>query len=346
MNELIKKKIDITVLVTSLHQRDIAIETVNYYSEICSEVIFVDEQQPYLAETDIHKLRKKNINYITYKDSDHKRSIKSVYQKRLIAAKNSNKKYVVHSNHDERYTYHGLLACISELENNKNLIFCAGQAVAVRKVKKKIYYTRSYKKLSEYKNINEVKLRLYHHAELYSPMAHYSVWRKEDFIDTLEKTIFVHDTVASSGILDEVIFEFSADLAGNSKTVNELYWVRNRINPPGPKHNRDKGHYSIKIIEDKLNILFSNLNDIKVDVLINSLHKNTPAVQNKSFIDKKIWLIRLIIRKFIFLIYKEKKKSRFENIQSLLNDSNIKYDINDLKYLLNSMFLHKKFIKV
>ena len=54
-----KLKIDITVLVTSIHQREIAIQTANYYSEICSEVIFVDEQQPHLSESDISALKKK-----------------------------------------------------------------------------------------------------------------------------------------------------------------------------------------------------------------------------------------------------------------------------------------------
>jgi len=334
-----KNKIDITVLITSIYERNITIETANYYSEICSEVILVDEQQPHLSVNDINELKKKGIVYIGFKTSNNELSIRSVYLKRLIAAKKSNKKYIVHSNHDERYTYYGLLACLSELESNKDLTFCAGQAVAVRKAKQKIYYTRSYKKISEYENVNEVKLRLYHHAESYSPIAHYSLWKKEFFIDTLERTISVHDTVPSSGILDEVIFEFSANLAGNSKALNELYWVRNRINPPGPKHNRDKGHYSIKIIENKLNVLLGNSHDIKVDILIDSLYRNFPIVQKKRFIGKSILFIKLIIKKLVNLKKKDKNPEAFENIENLLNDSKIKYDKKDLKYLLDSMKL-------
>ena len=134
---LFTNKINITVLITSVHQRNITINTANYYSNICDEVIVVDEEQPHLSYVDISKLKKKGITYIGFNTSKKELSIKSIYQKRLIAAKKSTNKYVVHSNHDERYTYHGLLACISELENNKNLIFCAGQAVAVRKVKQK-----------------------------------------------------------------------------------------------------------------------------------------------------------------------------------------------------------------
>ena len=142
----------------------------------------------------------------------------------------------------------------------------------------------------------------------------------------------------SSFMLDEVIFEFSADLAGNSKALNELYWVRNRINPPSPKHNRDKGQYSIKIIENKLNVLLGNLNDIKVDILMNGLYKNFPAVQTKSFIEKNILLIKSILRRFINLKKEEKKRpENFEYIENLLNDNKIKYDKKDLKNLLGSI---------
>ncbi len=335
-----KNKISITVLVTSINQRKITIDTANYYSNICNEVILVDEEQPHLSIDEIKILRKKGIKYIDYKNDNNEISIKSIYQKRLIAANNSNNKFIVHSNHDERYSYHGLLACSQEMENHKDLIFCAGQAVAIRKAEKEIYFTRSYENLSEYKNINEVKLRLYNHSELYAPIAHYAVWRKEFFIENIERTIAVHDSVNSAGIFDEVIFEFSADLLGNSKALNELYWVRNRVNTPRPKPKRDKGEYSFKIVENKLNVLLANLNDIKLDILINGIYKNFPNVQTKNFIEKIILFIKLILRKFINLVKKEKKrKNSFDKIENLLNESKIVYDKEDLKYLLNSMNL-------
>ena len=119
-----KNKINITVLVTSINQRNISIETANYYSNICNEVILVDEEQPHLSVDEIKVLKEKGIKYIDYKNDASGLSLNSLYQKRLIAANKSNNKYVVHSNHDERYTYHGLLACVSELENHKDLIFC------------------------------------------------------------------------------------------------------------------------------------------------------------------------------------------------------------------------------
>ena len=61
MNRLIKNKIDITVLVTSISQREITIETANYYSEICSEVVLVDEELPNLSVADISAMKNRGI---------------------------------------------------------------------------------------------------------------------------------------------------------------------------------------------------------------------------------------------------------------------------------------------
>ena len=333
-------KINVSVLITSIHERKITIDTANYYSNICDEVIVVDEEKPHLSADEIKILKKKGIEYIKYKTINSKFSIDSIYKKRLIAANRSSKRFIVHSNHDERYTYHGLLACISELENNEDLIFCAGQAIAVRKFKNKIYYTRSYKNLIKYKNVNEVKLRLYNHSEKYVPIAHYSVWRKKSFIDCIKRTISVLESIPSTSILDEVIFEFSADLSGNSKSLNQFYWFRNRINQSWSSVNIDRWEYSIKVIKNQLNLLLGNLNDIQVDILINGLYKNLPFLQPKSFIEKIISLIKLIIRKVLNLKKREKRRANgFDDIEDLLNESKIKYDKKDLKYLLNSMNL-------
>ncbi|MDA7464824.1 hypothetical protein N8896_00995 [Candidatus Pelagibacter ubique] len=329
---LFTNKINITVLITSVHQRNITINTANYYSNICDEVIVVDEEQPHLSYVDISKLKKKGITYIGFNTSKNELSIKSIYQKRLIAAKKSTNKYVVHSNHDERYTYHGLLACISELENNKNLIFCAGQAVAVRKVKQKIYYTRSYEKLYNYQNIDKVDQRLLNHARNYIPIAHYSVWCKEFYINATQKTIFLNDLIPASGLCDEVIFEFISDIAGKSKAIPELYWIRNRVNPPGPKHRRDQGDHSFKIAKDKLNILLKDHNNIHTDEIMMYLHKAFHTVRSKSLLDKIFLLIKLLIYSLI-------KKEKIDDVDVLLNKNEIIYNKTDFFKALNSMNL-------
>ena len=101
-NKILKNNINITVLVTSASQREITLQTVNYYSQICSEVIFIDEQKPYLSETEVNRLTLKGIKYIPYEFDSQKGLHNSPYKKRLVGANVSKNEYLVHSNHDER----------------------------------------------------------------------------------------------------------------------------------------------------------------------------------------------------------------------------------------------------
>ena len=325
-DRLFRNKIDITVLVTSYSQREITIETANYYSEICSEVVLVDEEQPYLSATNISALKKIGITYIPYKAG----CTPVPYEKRLIAARQSTNRYLVHSNHDERYTYHGLLACVAELENDKKLTFCAGQAVAVRRDDSGIYYTRAYKNLGGYQNINKVKQRLYYHAEIYVPLAHYSVWRRESYINVTERTIAVHDLAPSQTMMDEVIFELAADLAGNSKAIPELYWIRNRINPSS-NIVIEKGEHVFKMLENNLHVLLNDINNVQMDIIMNGFWEHFLFIR-PSFVNQSIISIKRILRKLI-------KKKNIYDIDTLLNNNKIKYQKTDIANVLKSMNL-------
>ncbi len=339
---IFKNKIDISVLVTSIYQRKITIETVNYFSKICNEVILVDEEEPYLPVAEINKLKIKGITYVPYKAMNYSNPFQISNEKRLIAAKQSHHKYVVHSNHDERYTYNGLLACLTELKKDNNLAFCAGQAVAVRNDSLKIYFTRSYKNLNEYQNLNnKVEQRIYHHAKVYSPIAHYSVWRRELYIKTKERAMSAYPSIHSRAtVLDEVIFELAADLAGLSKTITDLYWIRNRINSPYQNYPKlEKGEYSLKITENNLKNLFKDLDNIDLNEIINSLLNSIITIRPKTFLEKSIISIKL---RMLNIFKKKKTMKRIEgvdDIYTLLNDNKIKYEKNDLNNLLNSMRL-------
>ncbi len=62
---MLNKKIDLSVLITSIYQRKNTIETAIYFSEMCNEVILVDEEEPHLHITEIDKLKKKRNNLRT-----------------------------------------------------------------------------------------------------------------------------------------------------------------------------------------------------------------------------------------------------------------------------------------
>ena len=54
----------------------------------------------------------------------------------------------------------GLLASVNELDNDRNLTFCAGQAVAIRSNGNDIYYTRQHKNLCGYQNIDNLRTKV------------------------------------------------------------------------------------------------------------------------------------------------------------------------------------------
>ena len=331
MSDLDKSKLNITVLVSSYSQRDITIETALYYSRICSEVILVDEQKPFLSESETNSLKNKNIKYEEYENNNTQMSVYSVYEKRLIAASKSKNKYVVHSNHDERYTYNGLQACLKELENDSGLIFCSGQAIAVRKDNFIIHYSRSYENLNEYENINSIQERLLHHSGQYAPIAHYSLWRKKYYISVTEKTMQIHKTIPTKTIMEEVIFELAADIAGNSKAISQLYWIRNRVNSITHNYN-EKGDHVFKTIENKLQLLLADVDNVDSKNIIKNFRAN--------FLFVNISLFKRILnslKRWLKERTKFKKVIRDANI--LLIRNNIIYEKEDLDMTLSSMNL-------
>lgn len=323
-------KIDIAVLVTSISQRDIAIETVNYYSKICSNVVFVDEEKTDLNEAEKQLLSNKNILYIPYK-SNSKNMICTTYEKRLIAAKSAKNSYVVHSNHDERYTRNGLQACVNELKNNKELTFCAGQAIALRRNDLCYHYTQAYANLKAYKNIGKVEERLYYHAKNYAPIAHYSVWIKDKYIDVTKQTISIHESIPISNMMDEVVFELASDLSGNSSAIPQIYWIRNRINPPS-HDSRKKGSHVFKIIENKLKKLFNDTHtdSVQMDLIIKSFWNNFPFVRPTIY-SKTVISIKKIARFYLV------KKKYITDVDNLLNENKILFEKRDLSAALNTM---------
>jgi len=336
----IENKLDVTVLITSVSQRDIVIETANYYSKMCSEVIIVDEEQPHLDNTEINAMSTRGITYFAYKNKANNNWNTTIYDKRMVAASQSNNKYVVHSNHDERYTYLGLKACIAELENDKSLTFCIGQAIAIRRNESGIYFTRSYKNLCGYKNMNKIDQRLYYHAKIYAPLAHYAVWRKQSFVDVSKKVIAIHDLIPSLATFQEVVFELAADLTGNSVALPELFWIRNRINAPvnvslGIKLTR--GEEAFVTLEKKLNVLFESLDDIQLNIIMNSLRKHFQFVISSKLRRK----ISSLIKRSLFFLKERKRLSDvvegWHDIDAFLHQNNIIYDKWDISNVLKSM---------
>ncbi len=140
-------------------------------------------------------------------------------------------------------------------------------------------------------------------------------------------------------VLDEVIFELAADLAGPSKTINDLYWIRNRINSPYERQQKvEKGGYALQITKNRLKNLFKDFDNINLNKIIEILFESFIKISSKTFYEKII----ISIKRVLGNIKKKRSTMRAEgvyDIYTLLNDNKIEYKKNDLNNLLTSLDL-------
>ena len=128
--------------------------------------------------------------------------------------------------------------------------------------------------------------------------------------------------------MEEIIFELAADIEGNSKAIPELFWIRNRINPP-TNTLIERGEHVFKIMQNKLEILLSDIDDLKIEILMSSFRRHFTFVR-PSYLERIIIFIKRNLRMII-------KKKQISNINSLLVDNRILYDKDDLSFVIESM---------
>ena len=258
----------LTVVVISNSEREVALETCIYFSEICDEVIFVDEQSPFLSKA-LVKALPSSIKYIEFRDDISPDEYVRVYKKRLKGAAIAKNEFVIHSNHDERYTRLGLIDCLKILQNKPEISFCSGQCVAMRSISKEgvVYFDLSYKNLLNYINVGPVNERVKFRTIKYAPIAHYSLWRKPLLVKALEEHICLNTTFTSRTNADELLFELASDLQGQSLAVNSLLWIRNRVNDPIYSGNKLFKQDDLFNIHEKILFLLKN-NSISHDKIL------------------------------------------------------------------------------
>ena len=95
--------------------------------------------------------------------------------------------------------------------------------------------------------------------------------------------------------MEELIFELAADIEGNSKAIPELFWIRNRINPP-TNTLTERGEHVFKIIQNKLEILFSDIDDLKIEILMNSFRRHLLLYDQAILRDLLFFLKEIYVR--------------------------------------------------
>jgi len=273
-------RLPISVVIPSIKQRHITLRTCDYFLEICTEVILVDEEIPALSESEI-RARPDGFKYVQYRSCSSVDKAKNliVCKKRATGCEKAKNKFVIHSNHDELYSRAGLESALKHLHANKELGFVAGESIAFRYEGDgtQLVYKKTYKGLSNYANELDVKERLTYHVNNYVPIAHYALWRKHMLSEALQRAIKVHKEVPQDTILDELVFELIATESAKSKSLAGLFWLRNRCELLHSSSYRIRGFEALCILKEKLKIGLKGIDDEKLEYLIGKIELRWPV---------------------------------------------------------------------
>lgn len=271
-------KLPITVVITSIVQQEITLRTCDYFLNICNEVILVDEQMPTLEQEEI-VARPPGFIYVPYASSglDQKTVAAIVTEKRAMGCASANNQYVIHANHDEIYSAKGLEVALKCLDSSQELAFVSGQCVSFQhdRNKNRLVFARKYGGLAHYENVLSMGERFLYHASNYVPIAHYALWRKEFLGPALQLSMSAHEAINSCVFCDELIFEMIAMKYGKSRSLPELFWIRNRCN--GISYTeRDVADDSYDVLRRKLRASLPEINDDQLDQMIEKFEKRWP----------------------------------------------------------------------
>jgi hypothetical protein len=303
-------RLPISVVITSIAQREIALRTCHYFLNICTEVIFVDEEKPILEKMEI-MARPPGFVYLQYASSELVQKPVSVIVTEKIAmgcARASNQ-YVIRANHDEIYSAKGLEAALEYLDSHQDFAFVSGQCVGFHYDRNKtcLAFARKYKGLSGYENVFSIGDRFLYQSVNYVPIAHYALWRKEFLGPALHLTTRAHEAISQTVFCDELVFEMIAMKYGKSRSLPELFWIRNRCN--GISYTgRDFANDSYLTLRRKLCFSLPEINDEQLDLMIESFEERWPIIKF-SKARKALLLIR---SKFAI-------RSRYKKIKDLLS---------------------------
>ena len=142
----------------------------------------------------------------------------------------TNTEYTVLLGDDEWFLPHGLEACISEMEADKELVSCMGRCLGFIKDQNEVKGFRQYTVMEGYSVFhNDPIERMIFHMNPYTCSTIYSVIRTPVWklvMGCFAKKIFqVHN-------IEELQIELATCYLGKSKIIEELMWLRSGENPP------------------------------------------------------------------------------------------------------------------
>lgn len=220
---------ELTLVMPTCRRQDYVFRNLEYWSKTDVKIIILDDSPKCIDKKIINKLNK-NITYI---------HSQKPYSDRLeIAANEITTKYTQLICDDEFYIISAISACIDELEKDVSIISCSGCCLKFNYSKEKnlikshiVYESLTYK--YDYTMIADPIDRMSKYMENYVPFLMYGVvrsiyWKKAFKIPSKKNFNFF--------AYEEIQINIFLSLAGKSKVLKELSWLRSGENLP----TRDK----------------------------------------------------------------------------------------------------------
>lgn len=236
----------LTIVIFSYNRHKYLIRTIKYWSRYNVKLLVLDGSSTKLNDI---CLQKKNIKYV-YNTS-------GLYKRLLSSINYIDTEFTILSCDDEFYLPSALSSCIEFLYKEIEFSNCGGRAIGFRTDKKDIFGMKAYPKLNDFSlSHNNAIDRATKHFSNYVPAHFYSVMR------TRKWKIICRHVFEKQYNLDaafELQVEFLCVIAGKSKIIPELMWLRNKevvpINFDLKKLDKQKWWFDKKYKNEKLDFL-------------------------------------------------------------------------------------------
>lgn len=236
----------LTIVIFSYNRHRYLIRTINYWSKYNVKLLVLDGSSSKLNDL---CLQKKNIKYV-YNTS-------GLYGRLLSSVNFIDTEFTILSSDDEFYLPSALISCIKFLSKEIEFSNCGGRAIGFRTDKKNIFGMKAYPRLNDLcLDHNNAIDRATKHFSNYVPAHFYSVMR------TRKWKIICRHVFEKQYNLDaafELQVEFLSVIAGKSKIIPELMWLRNKevvpINFDLKKLDKQKWWFNKKYKNERLDFL-------------------------------------------------------------------------------------------
>lgn len=205
----------LTLLIISYNRHKLLLRAIKYWSNFDVKVVILDGSNVALKYSNLNY---KNIRYI--------HDPRSLNERLFNSSNYIETDFMILGTDDDFYLPSALCSCVKFLSHEKDFSSCGGCSIGFNVTKSKKIFGKEYYQKLKYLSLNNCSAlsRIKKHFSNYVPAHVYSVIRS-DVWKIISKYIFSGENYFFSD--DELQIEFLTLVAGKSKILPELMWMRN-----------------------------------------------------------------------------------------------------------------------